>query len=230
MDALEIDDPISDEMLLSKGEGEGDLSDEEENSMDEEASDIIPSAAEIFLDTLRRNDIANTPRHLDPSLVLRFCESSVPSTPLEEKYRAVVREMAINTLHLVRNGESMLRQYNAVSMLNASLVREREGHELELVELRSIISAMEEQERRDRSRETAVPLASLQEWPRKRASVSAREVSEAGDTCPICLEAIEEGDRVPSLSCGHLLHMECFILQSIVFSVCPLCKREVQPV
>lgn len=46
--------------------------------------------------------------------------------------------------------------------------------------------------------------------------------------CPICIGAIEPGDAVRQLGCGHTFHRSCVDLWLVRCADCPLCKRTVE--
>lgn len=46
-------------------------------------------------------------------------------------------------------------------------------------------------------------------------------------TCTICITAVEYGDRVPVLRCGHLFHAECLSEWILNKNLCPLCQGPV---
>lgn len=55
-------------------------------------------------------------------------------------------------------------------------------------------------------------------------------IQEEDDTCVICLDAYEEGDKITTLPCGHLFHSRCIMLWfSGNNGLCPICKRDAFP-
>lgn len=46
--------------------------------------------------------------------------------------------------------------------------------------------------------------------------------------CPICIGAIEPGDAVRHLGCGHTFHRSCVDLWLVRCADCPLCKKKVE--
>lgn len=53
---------------------------------------------------------------------------------------------------------------------------------------------------------------------------------ERDTTCSICLSDMQHGENVKELACGHCYHPECIDQWLLVSPLCPLCKREAQPV
>lgn len=48
-----------------------------------------------------------------------------------------------------------------------------------------------------------------------------------GDSCAVCLEAIENDDEIRGLKCGHCYHQTCIDQWLTGFrATCPLCKRD----
>lgn len=55
-------------------------------------------------------------------------------------------------------------------------------------------------------------------------------MQEGDDTCVICLDAYEEGDKITTLPCGHLFHSRCIMVWfSGSNGLCPICKRDAFP-
>lgn len=53
---------------------------------------------------------------------------------------------------------------------------------------------------------------------------------EEDETCVICLDSYEEGDKITTLPCGHLFHSRCIMVWfSGSNGLCPICKRDAFP-
>ncbi|RIB16617.1 hypothetical protein C2G38_1942997, partial [Gigaspora rosea] len=50
------------------------------------------------------------------------------------------------------------------------------------------------------------------------------------ETCAICLEDFEDGDKIRELPCHHCYHVECIDpWLTTKSSSCPLCKKDCKP-
>lgn len=47
------------------------------------------------------------------------------------------------------------------------------------------------------------------------------------ETCPVCLDQLEQGSVVRKLPCGHILHKECCDRWVANSATCPTCRREI---
>lgn len=74
-------------------------------------------------------------------------------------------------------------------------------------------------------RKNRFPKSALKKIPTKKY-----QKTDKYDTCPICLNEYEEGDKMRILPCEHAYHVECidkWLLRNNRF--CPVCKRRVLP-
>lgn len=74
-------------------------------------------------------------------------------------------------------------------------------------------------------RKNRFPKSALKKIPTKKY-----QKTDKYDTCPICLNEYEEGEKMRILPCEHAYHVECidkWLLRNNRF--CPVCKRRVLP-
>ncbi len=106
---------------------------------------------------------------------------------------------------------------NATIRTNVTaLIRERTERDTRISRLERELSSLREGEER-----VSAVVQVFRDWPMRRIT----EV----DCCPVCLEDLVEGDRVPVLECNHALHMECLIFthRGDQPLLCPLCRKEI---
>ena len=61
--------------------------------------------------------------------------------------------------------------------------------------------------------------------PAARVTASASKPEE--EVCAVCLDALEEGQRVRKLPCDHVYHDPCAVVWLIKADRCPVCARPV---
>ena len=60
------------------------------------------------------------------------------------------------------------------------------------------------------------------------AADAASEGDEEEETCAVCVEAFEDGERVRKLPhCGHCFHVDCLAPWLAENKCCPMCKTEI---
>ena len=56
-----------------------------------------------------------------------------------------------------------------------------------------------------------------------------KKTKKEDDICSICLVAAKKGDQVYELVCKHIFHVKCIKPWFEKSSVCPNCRRDLQP-
>lgn len=51
-----------------------------------------------------------------------------------------------------------------------------------------------------------------------------RGEGEQDNTCVVCLEEMEAGQRVRKLGCGHSFHDQCCVIWLVKVNCCPICR------